>query len=246
VSEEAGNINTKPFEISEYLTKVMKDQRNVLTLEESRKVFEHWGIPVNKSSLATTEDEAVKLSSKIGFPVVMKIVSPQVIHKTEVGGVRVNVNSEDEVRKVYSELIVGTKQKIPEAEITGVLIEEMVKGTEFIIGTTEDPQFGQMIMFGVGGIFVEVYKDVSFRLIPITTGDAYDMLEEIKGKALLTGVRGLPEADSKQLVNILMKVSELVKNNPEIKEMDINPLMITNTGAVAADARILLNKKKEE
>jgi acetyl-CoA synthetase (ADP-forming) len=246
VNEDDVNVNSKPFEISNYLTEVMKDQRNVLTLEESRKVFEHWGIPVNKSSLATTVEEAVKQAGEIGFPVVMKIVSPQVIHKTEVGGVRVNVNSEDEVRKIYSELIDGTKQKMPEAEITGVLIEEMVKGTEFIIGTTEDPQFGQMIMFGVGGIFVEVYKDVSFRLIPITTGDAYDMLEEIKGKALLTGVRGLPEADSKQLVNILMKVSELVKNNPEIKEMDINPLMITNTGAVAADARILLNKKKEE
>jgi acyl-CoA synthetase (NDP forming) len=246
VSDEDGKFNSKPFEISDYLTKVMKNQRNVLTLEESRKVFEHWGIPVNKSGLATTEDEAVKQAAEIGFPVVMKIVSPQVIHKTEVNGVRVNVNSEADVRKIYSELIDGTKQKMPEAEITGVLVEEMVKGTEFIIGTTEDPQFGQMIMFGVGGIFVEVYKDVSFRLIPITTGDAYDMLDEIKGKALLNGVRGLPEADSKQLVNILMKVSELVKNNPEIQEMDINPLMITNTGAVAADARILLNKQKKE
>jgi acyl-CoA synthetase (NDP forming) len=173
----------------------------------------------------------------------MKIVSPQVIHKTEVGGVRININSEDEVKKVYSELISGTKEKIPEAEITGVLLEEMISGTELIIGTTQDPQFGPMIMFGVGGIFVEVYKDVSFRLIPITNGDAKDMLKEIKGKALLSGVRGLPEADKEQLENILMKVSNLMSNFPEIKEMDINPLIITKKGAVAADARILLNEK---
>jgi acyl-CoA synthetase (NDP forming) len=231
----------QPDKITDYFSGALQTSKSVLTLEESRQVMEWSGIPVAKSGLATTVDEAVKLAKEIRFPVVMKIVSPQVIHKTEVGGVRININSEDEVRKVYSELISGTQAKVPEAEILGVIIEEMVNGTEFIIGTTKDPQFGQMIMFGVGGIFVEVYKDVSFRLIPITDGDAYDMLDEIKGKALLTGIRGLPEADAKQLADILMNISNLVESHPEIKEMDINPLIITKSGAVAADARILLN-----
>ena len=134
---------------------------------------------------------------------------------------------------------------MPEAEILGVSLEEMLRGTELIIGTTEDPQFGPMIMFGVGGIFVEVYKDVSFRLVPITPGDANDMLNEIKGKALLHGVRGLPEADIEQLSKILLSVSDLIESHPQIKEMDINPLIITNSGAMAADARILLNKPKK-
>ena len=140
-------------------------------------------------------------------------------------------------------MIQRVHDKIPDAEITGILVEEMVHGTEFIVGTTVDPQFGPMIMFGVGGIFVEVYKDVSFRLVPITSGDAKDMLKEIKGKALLNGVRGLPEADSEQLVNILMNISELMDNNPDIKEMDINPLIITKKGAIVADARIILNQQ---
>ena len=234
-----------PDKIAEYFSGALSESKSVLTLEESRQVMEWSGIPVAKSALATTEDEAVKLAHDIGFPVVMKIVSPQVIHKTEVNGVRVNINSEDEVRQTYSNLISGTKEKVPEAKIDGVSVEEMVRGTELIIGTTEDPQFGHMIMFGVGGIFVEVYKDVSFRLIPITDGDAYDMLAEIKGKALLTGVRGLPKADTEQLANILMKVSNLIESHPEIKEMDINPLIITKSGAVAADARILLNPEDD-
>ncbi len=231
--------------ISNYFSTAIENSKTILTVDEARKIIELSGIPINKSKLATSEDEAVRMASEIGFPVVMKIVSPQVIHKTEVGGVEVNINTETEVRKFYNELIARTKKKIPNAEITGILIEEMIQGTELIIGTTQDPQFGPMIMFGVGGIFVEVYKDVSFRLVPITTGDAQEMLNEIKGKALLTGVRGLPEADTEQLVNILMKVSDLIETYPVIKEMDINPLIITKSGAVAADARIILKETQQ-
>lgn len=230
--------------ITEQLAEAMKGSRAVMTLDESRKILELSGIPLNKSQLAKSEEEAIALAEKLGFPLVMKIVSPQVVHKTEVGGVKVNITSVDEVRRTYNELISKTKDKLPDAEINGVSLEEMVRGTELIIGTTEDKQFGPMIMFGVGGIFVEVYKDVSFRLVPITTGDAKDMLNEIKGKALLKGVRGLPEANVDQLVEILMNISNLVTKYPEIKEMDINPLIITNTGAVAADARIVLDKEK--
>jgi acyl-CoA synthetase (NDP forming) len=232
-------------ELTEQFTKAIEDSRLVLTLDESRRIMELSGIPTNKFGLAKSEGEAVKIASQIGYPVVLKIVSPQILHKTEVGGVEVNINSESELRTTYNNLLRRVTEKMPEAEITGVLVEEMVQGTEFIVGTTHDPQFGPMIMFGVGGIFVEVYKDVSFRLIPITDGDAEDMLKEIKGKALLQGVRGLPEADSEQIKKILVKISELIDKHPQIMEMDINPLMITQSGAIAADARIILKPKKD-
>jgi acetyl-CoA synthetase (ADP-forming) len=243
---ENNEKKVKNKNITEQFYNAINNNRTALTVEEARRVMELSGIPLNKSGLATTEDEAVEIAKKIGFPVVMKIVSPQVIHKTEVGGVEVNINSEGEVKKFYNEIISRTKEKMPDAEIKGILLEEMIQGTELIVGTTEDPQFGPMIMFGVGGIFVEVYKDVSFRLVPITNGDALDMLNEIHGKALLTGVRGLPKADTEQLLKILMNVSDLVASYPEIKEMDINPLIITKNGAVAADARIILNEPKDK
>jgi acyl-CoA synthetase (NDP forming) len=162
-----------------------------------------------------------------------------------VGGVKVNIGSDDELKKAFDDIINGTKAKIPDAEIEGILLEEMVKGPELIIGTTIDPQFGPMIMFGIGGIFVEVYKDVSFRLVPITPGDAKDMLEEIKGKALLTGVRGLPAADTDQLVDILIKISEFISSYPEVAEMDLNPLIVSEKGIKAVDARIILKKEDE-
>ncbi|UCH90346.1 MAG: acetate--CoA ligase family protein [Thermoplasmata archaeon] len=228
--------------MSEQFTNVLKSGKTVLTLEESRKVMELSGVPFNKSGLAKTEEDAVELAKKIGYPLVMKIVSPQIIHKTEVGGVKVNIGSDEELKKAYNEIIASAKAKVPDAEIQGILLEEMVSGTELIIGTTTDPQFGHMIMFGIGGIFVEVYKDVSFRLIPISAGDANEMLNELQGGALLKGVRGLPGADPKQLVEILMSVSKLVEDHPEIAEMDLNPLMITKRGTIAVDARILLNE----
>jgi acyl-CoA synthetase (NDP forming) len=229
--------------ITKYIETAVKRGKTVLTLEESRAVMELSGIPFNKSGLAKTEKEAVKQAAKIGFPLVMKIVSPQVIHKTEAGGVKVGISSVKEVQKGWKDIMTSVKQKVPDAEIQGILLEEMVKGTELIVGTTTDPQFGPMIMFGIGGIFVEVYKDVSFRLIPITSGDAKDMLNEIKGKPILEGVRGLPVADPEKLVNVLMSASELVHKYPMIAEMDINPLIITERGPVAVDARIVLGKK---
>jgi acyl-CoA synthetase (NDP forming) len=224
---------TGDTEITEKLEKARKSGAGALNLEQS---------PFNKCKLATSVDEAVSMAPDIGYPLVMKIVSPQVIHKTEFGGVKVGVASDDEVRQVYEEMVGRVKERIPDAQIDGVLMEEMVKGTELIIGTTKDPQFGPMIMFGVGGIFVEVYKDVTFRLIPISDNDAMNMQKELKGKAILEGVRGLPKADPQQLSDILMKISKLVHEQKDISEMDINPLMLTERGAVAVDARIILEQ----
>lgn len=231
--------------ISEFLSAAIKGGKSILTVDESRKILALSGIPLNRSGLATSGIEAVKLANEIGYPIAMKIVSPQIIHKTEVGGVKINITSEDEIIRSYDEIITRAKEKIPDAEIKGILLEEMVHGPEFIIGTAVDPQFGHMIMFGIGGIFVEIYKDISFRLVPITPGDAKDMLNEIEGKPLLEGVRGLPKADSEQLVNILMKVSDLVSTYPVIQEMDINPLIATERGAIAVDVKIVLSQAQE-
>jgi acetyltransferase len=238
------NIN-ETDDISEHLSAAIKGGKSILMMEESRKILELSGIPLNKSGLAKSGGEAVKLANEIGYPLVMKVVSPQIIHKTEAGGVKVNITSENEVIDSYNEIVIKVKEKVPDADIKGVLLEEMVHGPEFIIGSTVDPTFGHMIMFGIGGIFVEVYKDVTFRLVPITPGDAKDMLSEIKGKPLLEGVRGFPKAKSEQLVNILMKVSDLVSSYPIIQEMDINPLIATEKGLIAVDAKIILSQSEE-
>ncbi len=227
--------------ISRLIREAIDRGQKVFNLEESREIMELAGIPFNKCGLAKSAGEAVEIADDMGYPVVMKIVSPQVIHKTEVGGVRVNIASATEVKNTYEDIVRGVQKQVPDAEINGILIEEMVSGTELIVGTTTDPQFGPMIMFGIGGIFVEVYKDVSFRLIPISANDARDMAGEIKGKALLEGIRGLPRADPNTIIEILENVSKLVISNPEIDELDINPLLITNKGVIAVDARILLN-----
>jgi len=231
-------------EMNEKISSLIGEARSrgqkIFNLEESREIMELAGIPFNKCGLAKSAGEAVEIADDIGYPVVMKIVSPQVIHKTEVGGVRVNIASGEEVKSTYEDIVKGVREQVPNAEINGILIEEMASGTELIVGTTTDLQFGPMIMFGIGGIFVEVYKDVSFRLIPITANDARDMAGEIKGKALLEGIRGLPRADPEQIVEILENISNLVQFHPEIDEMDINPLLITKKGIIAVDARILL------
>ncbi len=235
-------MSAKKETIADHLSSAMESSKYILNLEESRKIMEMSGIPFNKSGFATTEEETVKIAENIGYPIVLKIVSPQVVHKTEAGGVKIGIEDEEELRQAYNKIMTSVKEKVPEAEIKGISIDEMVKGTELIIGTTVDPQFGHMIMFGIGGIFVEIYEDVSFRLVPITTGDAMEMLNEIKGRPLLDGARGRPKADDKQLVDILIKVSELVEKHPDIQEMDLNPLMVTERGILAVDARVILKK----
>jgi acetyl-CoA synthetase (ADP-forming) len=231
--------------ISDYISSAIQSGKSILTPEESRNLVELAGIPFNESRLATSEEEAVAIAREIGYPVVMKIVSPQIVHKTEYGGVKLDLENPDEVKRAYSDIHINILEKVPDADIKGVSVDKMLKGTELIIGTTIDPQFGQMIMFGIGGIYVEVYQDVSFRLVPINSGDAMDMLREIKGRPLLEGARGRPKVDENQLVDILMKVSELVHKNPNIQEMDLNPLLITLEGLVAVDARVILKNPGE-
>jgi acyl-CoA synthetase (NDP forming) len=220
---------------------VKKEGRSILTEFESKKILKQAGIPVVETKLAKTQKEAVSLSQKMSFPVVLKIVSPDVIHKSDSGGVKLSINSVTEVKKAYDEILKKVKKQYPDAVIHGVSVQKMIQpGTEVIVGTSKDPQFGPVIMFGLGGIFVELLKDVSFRVIPVEQRDAQEMIKEIKGYPLLQGYRGKEPANISVLVEIILKISKLIEENPQIKELELNPIFAYRNKAVAVDARIIL------
>ncbi|MHA1853503.1 MAG: acetate--CoA ligase family protein [Candidatus Heimdallarchaeaceae archaeon] len=227
-------------EIKKLLEKIKEQGRSVLTYEESRKVMKLAGVPLNKMEIATNIDDCISKANEIGYPVVLKIVSEDVIHKSDAGGVKVGIKSDEELKEAYEEMHKSVLKYYPEAKIDGVSIEEMVSGAEILIGTMTDMQFGKMVALGVGGIFTELYKDVTFRLIPISESDVEEMIGEIKGRKLFDGYRGLPPVDKKELKEIMLKISKLVEENPVIKEMDLNPVVATKTGLKAIDARIIL------
>jgi acyl-CoA synthetase (NDP forming) len=225
------------------ISAVKKQGRDVLTEIEAKQVFQAAGIKTIETKLASSQKEALAIGDEIGFPVVLKIASPDITHKSDAGGVKTGLKNGAEVRKAYREIMASVKQKYPETNIEGVSVQKMARpGIEIIIGMSKDAQFGPVIMFGLGGIFVEVLKDVSFRLIPILPRDADQMIKEIKGYALLNGYRGQGPADIPSLVDILLKVSALVEKTPEIKEIDLNPVFAYKDSAVAVDARIVLEK----
>lgn len=212
-----------------------------LTEHEAKKMLKKAGIPITKEFLTKTPEEAVKYAKKIGFPVVLKISSPDILHKTDVGGILVGLENEKEVKKGFEKIIKNVKKRKPKAKIQGILVQEMVSGKELIIGSKKDIQFGPVIMFGLGGIFVEVLKDVSFRVIPIKKEDAREMIKEIKGYPILKGIRGEKPIKFKALIDCLLKVSDFVWKNKKIQELDINPLFANENGVKAADVKIILN-----
>jgi len=227
--------------VDEVISAAKKEGRIYLTELESKQILKEAGIDTTAIRLAGTREEAVALSKEIGFPVALKIVSPDVLHKTDAGGVELSLNNEDEVGKAYDRIISSIKKHEPNANIQGVSVQQMARpGTEVIIGMSKDPQFGPVLMFGLGGILVEVLKDVSFRIVPLTRRDAREMIKEIKGYPILEGYRGLEPANIEVLEEILLKVSDLVENRPEIKELDINPILAYSDGALAVDARVIL------
>lgn len=222
---------------------VKKEGRSILTEFESKKILKQAGIPVVETKLAKTQKEAVSLSQKMSFPVALKIVSPDVIHKSDSGGVKLSLNNVTEVKKAYDEILKKVKKQYPDAVIHGVSVQKMIQpGTEVIVGTSKDPQFGPVIMFGLGGIFVELLKDVSFRVIPVEQRDAQEMIKEIKGYPLLQGYRGKEPANISALVEIILKISKLIEENPHIKELELNPIFAYRNKAVAVDARIILER----
>ncbi|MEM2006122.1 MAG: acetate--CoA ligase family protein [Sulfolobales archaeon] len=229
----------------ELIYKALDDGRNKLLEHEAYEFLKTYDIPVPKFGLAVSADEAVELAEKIGYPVVLKIVSPDIVHKSDVGGVKVNISSESEVRKWFDTITLNVRSKAPTARVVGILIQEMVpQDLEVIVGSTRDPVFGSIVMFGLGGIFVEVLKDVSLRITPITEYDAEEMIREIKAASILQGYRGMPPRDKKAIVDLIIKVGKLMDEVPEVTDIDLNPVMVfpEGKGAKVADARILIKR----
>jgi acetyl-CoA synthetase (ADP-forming) len=228
-------------EASQLFKQVIKGGRKSLLETEAKTVCMEYGISVPKFKLAKNEIEAVKLAMSIGFPIVLKIVSPDIIHKSDVGGVVVGIKNAEEVRSGYRRIMDNVKKHNPNANIVGMLVQEMAPaGTEVIVGSIKDPQFGPALMFGLGGVFVEVLRDVTFRIAPVNEDEAAEMISEVKAFPLLKGYRNTPPADLKAIVKVLVNTSKLVLDNPEIKELDLNPIIVYEKGAKTVDARIIL------
>jgi acyl-CoA synthetase (NDP forming) len=218
--------------------------RVILSEVEAKQILAEAGIPVVETRLATTPEEAVAIANELGYPVAMKIVSPQITHKSDVGGVRLNVADARGVVLAFEEIVNNARRAVPDATVEGVSVQRMAKpGVEVIIGMTKDPQFGPVLMFGLGGVLVEVLKDVAFRIVPLAPRDARQMIREIKGYPLLEGYRGQPPCDVGALEQMLLKLSAFVDAHPEIAELDLNPVFAYPDGAVAVDARVVLEKE---
>jgi acyl-CoA synthetase (NDP forming) len=215
--------------------------RRALAPDEAKRVCEAYGIPVPRDGLATSGSEAAALAAEIGFPVVLKVVSPQLLHKSDVGGVRTGLADAAAVEQAYLDMVAAVGRAAPDAEIAGVLVQQQVEGgQEVIVGSVTDPSFGALVAFGLGGVLVEAIRDITFRLAPLEPGDARSMLESIQGAPLLRGVRGAPPADADALAAVIEAVSRLVTDVPEIDELDLNPVLARADGAVALDVRIAL------
>jgi len=211
----------------------------ILTEHEAKKLLKKYSIPVTEGYIAGSAQEALEIAGRIGTPVAMKISSPDIPHKSDVGGVALGVKEED-VEKTYAEIIARVRGAAPGANIEGILVQQMAPpGHETIVGLKSDPQFGHALMFGLGGIFVEVYRDVSFRVVPVERRDALDMISEIKGYAILRGIRGRKPADIDAIADVLMAASDMAEKE-SIIELDINPLIVHEQGAVAVDARAMV------
>ena len=230
--------------VNDILSQARKEKRTVLTEIEAKQILQEAGIACSETKLASTKEEAVSLSNAIGYPVVLKISSVDITHKSDAGGVKVNLKDKAAVEKAFDEIMKSCKSQFPDANIEGISVQGMAKqGIEVIIGMTKDPSFGPVLMFGLGGVFVEVLKDVAFRIVPLERKDASEMIGEIQGKKLLAGYRGQDPADIPFLEDILLNLSAFVDKTPEIQEIDMNPIFAYKKGAVVVDARMILVKE---
>jgi acetyl coenzyme A synthetase (ADP forming)-like protein len=231
--------------VRDVLDKALAEGRDSLTAPEGRRVCEAYGIPTPGEGLASTADDAVNLAAELGGQVVMKIVSPDILHKTEAGGVKVGISGEEAVHAAFDEIVANAKAYNADAAIDGVQVQQMLSGgQEVIIGATTDPTFGKVVLFGLGGVLVEVLKDVTFRLAPVDDTTAHDMLDDIQAAEVLKGARGAEPADADALADIIRRLSDLVTDFPRIREFDLNPVFARPDGASAADVRILLDAEE--
>ncbi|MEM4718070.1 MAG: acetate--CoA ligase family protein [Desulfurococcaceae archaeon] len=217
-----------------------RDQYKLLE-HEAFKLLERYGIPYPPYGLARTVEEAVRIANEIGFPVVLKIVSPDVVHKTDVGGVLLGLNNEEEVAKGFKAILNNVKTWNPNARIQGVLVQKMItSGVEVIIGGVRDPIFGIVIMFGLGGVFTEILRDVSFRVWPVSREDVLEMINEIKGVNILKGFRGQEPVSMYSIVDIVLRFGKLLEENPVIESADLNPIRVFSNGLLVIDARFII------
>ncbi len=231
-------------ECIEIINKAKSEGRRALLETEAKRIIALHKAPVSDEAIATSANEAVKLAKRIGGKVVLKIVSQDILHKSDAGGVKVNLETDDEIRSAFDKIISNVKDYKPDADIKGCLVSPMAdKGVEIIIGTKIDDQFGPVIMAGLGGILVEVLKDVAFRVLPITRTSAKGMLSDIKSAPILNGIRGEQPVDKKAIVDLLLVVSEIIESYPDIQEMDLNPVIARNDGLSIVDARIILKEE---
>jgi len=228
-------------EAREIVTQALESGRTALLEPEAKSLIAKYGISTPSFSLCATEREAVDSAERVGYPVVMKIVSPDIIHKTEVGGVKVGIANTRQVSEGYAEILRSAALKAPAAKIVGVLVQRMAPpSTEVIVGAIRDPQFGPAVMFGLGGVFVELLKDVSFRVAPIDEDEAWEMMHEVRGIPLLKGYRGSPRLDAKAVARTLASASRIMTELDQIDQMDLNPVMVYKSGVSVVDARIIL------
>ena len=225
------------------IEKVKSEGRSLLTEIEAKELLKQAGVSVVDTRLATSKEEAISISQQLGFPVVLKIASPDVVHKSDAGGVKLSLKTSRQVGKAYDDILAAIRKEYPQAKIQGVSVQRMARpGVEVIIGMSQDAQFGPVIMFGLGGILVEILKDVSFRIVPLAKRDAREMIREIKGYPLLEGYRGQEPVDVANLEELILKVSNFVEQYPDVEELDLNPIFAYSDDAVAVDARVILKK----
>jgi acetyltransferase len=222
---------------------VLSEDRVTIGDAEARAILKAYGFEIPASDLAEDAERAVQIADEIGYPVVLKIASPDILHKTDVGGVKVDLEDADDVVDAFDLITYRASRYLPEARIWGCLVQKMMpEGLEVLIGMNRDPQFGPLVTFGLGGIYVEILKDVSFRVAPFSRREAEEMIEEIRASALIKGVRGEPPVDRQALVDALLRISQLVTDFPIISELDINPYIVyrEGRGGVAIDMRMVL------
>jgi len=229
--------------VSKIFSTVYRENRKNLLENEAKTVCKAYNIPITRFKVALSISDAFRIAHEISYPVVLKIVSPDILHKSDIGGVALNLKNPEEVERGYRKILKNVEEKKPDARIAGILVQEMApKSTEVIVGTIKDKQFGQTIMFGLGGIFVEVLEDVSFRIAPVTKREAKLMIKEIKAYQLLRGYRNQPPLDTDIIAEIITNTSRLVTDHQEVEELDLNPIIVYEKGAKTVDARIILEQ----
>ncbi|RLG49457.1 MAG: acetyl-CoA synthetase [Thermoproteota archaeon] len=227
------------MEISDIVAQAASEGRSILNEYEAKTVLKRHSIPTTEIKLARTLSEALKAAKEIGYPVVMKVVSPEITHKTDVGGVVLNIDSDEKLAEEYELMLKRVREAAGDVKILGVTVQEQVdRGVELMIGAIRDPQFGPVLALGIGGVFVEVYGDVAYRVAPVSRDDVLDMISELKGRKLLEGFRGLPPVDLEAVISMMLKISDMIIEHEEIAEMDLNPVIFRGSAGKVVDARV--------